>query len=180
MLSTLAQTLTADPQSLGTWAESLGPIVAIASLLYAWWIRGKAVDYRTMLRAAAVGLKAAMTELDRPVAEEIKAGIKAAVGDLNEAMKAEVRQATAPAVKAYDDSSPTAPPRLGAIMLVSALMLSSGCTSAETRAAAHEHAQLLHVVRAASQPAPGVTPAKWTAGWDEAERGAALLEEASK
>ncbi len=62
------------------------------------------------------------------------------------------------------------------IAILAVALSASGCASAETRAAAHEHRVLLGAVRAASVPAPGVTPAKWSAGWDEAERGAALLE----
>lgn len=142
----IAQTLTATPEAAPSLMETIGPIITILSLLLAGWQRVRALNYRDMLHAAAVGLKAALDAMPAQKAEEIKGAIKETVGPLNEAMKAEVRKATAPAIPAYKDDGPF-PPRAAALLLCAALLLAPGCLASSVHdlavtqqlAAAHLH-----------------------------------------
>lgn len=71
---------------------------------------------------------------------------------------------------------------LGTVCLIVAAVLAvglvlGGCASSpEARRLAHELREQIKVNRAASDPKPGVDPALWDAGQDEAARAAANLE----
>ena len=64
-----------------------------------------------------------------------------------------------------------------ALMVLLAGITLTGCASSpEARRLAHELRAQIEVNRAASDPKPGVDPALWNAGQDEAARAAANLE----
>ena len=166
MITILAQTFTAGAEAAPNLVDSPTPILAILSLAFGLWQRFKALDYRDMRRAAAVGMKAALDALPERKAEEIKRGIKEAVGPLNEAMKAEVRKATAPAVKAYvpppDDPGSPFPRRPAALLLAASLLIgASGCLSSSVVALADHQRVGIEQLADTSEPSE-----EWLAAYE--------------
>lgn len=57
----------------------------------------------------------------------------------------------------------------------------TGCTTTkEVHEAAVKHQRLLKLLRGASAPTPDVETDVWYTSWDEAERGASKIEEATR
>lgn len=178
MIGVIAQTFTAsaDGDSL---MSTIGPIVTILSLLLAGWQRVRALNYRDMLHAAAIGLKAALDAMPAQKAEEIKGAIKETVGPLNEAMKAEVRKATAPSLPVYREDGL---PKLGGMLLVG-LFLSSGCVSGAIHDSALEARRSAAILHRASTPNPAYGEAEkvsYERLWTSHEAALKQLEEAAR
>lgn len=176
----LAQTLTAHPETAASYLDAITPALTIASLLYALWQRLRALDYQTMLRAAAVGMRAALDAIPERKAEEIKAGIKEAVGPLNEAMKAEVRKATAPAVAAYREDGL---PKLALLPIALALLLLGGCVSGAVHDAAVVARETGAILRKASVPNPAYSDAEkdaWERLWAKQDDALRAIEDGTR
>jgi len=167
----IAQTLTATVEG-GSLMELVSGALALLGLLGTVWKHFDGKKKKRMLDAAIIGVKAALASLNTEDAEVVKQSIENAAGGksapLNIALKEEVRRTTS-AMKAF----------VPAILIC---LFISGCAGhrAESHEAAVAHQQLLKAIRETSKPVMGVATGKWEAGWNEAERGAALWEEETK
>ena len=137
----IAEAAQAAPE---TWLDSLGPLVALASLLWGGWQTIRAARKAALLRAAIVGVRAGLDALAHEDAEAVKGAIKSAAGPLEPALKAEVRKTTS-SMPAYRE-----PPVLGALLVAASLVLLPSCVAAESKHAAERLAATARVIEAAA------------------------------
>jgi hypothetical protein len=158
-VNVIAQTFTAAAPHAESLADSLGPVIAIVSLLWGGWQAIRASNKAALLRAAIVGVKAGLDSLAAVDAEKVKQQIELAAGGraapLNQALKAEVRKTTVERVAYTDDPPP--PPRLAALLLAATLLLAPGCVSQAARDLAVAHEAHLIAFDGASVPHPAYT-----------------------
>lgn len=128
-----------------TWIDSLGPLVALASLLWGGWQTIRASRKAALLRAAIVGVKAGLDALAHEDAEAVKGAIKSAAGPLEADLKAEVRKTTA-AIPVYRE-----PPVLGGLLLLVALLVLPSCVAAEVPHAAARLAATARILEAGAR-----------------------------
>ena len=181
MIALIAQTLTAVTTE--SWSDALGPIVAIASLLFAGWSRLRATRLRDMLHAVAIGVKATLDALPRDEGEALKTRIQiqAEARGVDDLLKVEVRAATTtpqPFMPRTDGL-----PKLGGLLLLGLCLGPLSCVSAAIHTSALSAQSSAQILHAASVPDPRYGPeekAAWERLWTSHEAALKAIEEASR
>lgn len=171
----IAEAAQAAPE---TWLDSLGPLVALASLLWGGWQTIRAARKAALLRAAIVGVRAGLDALAHEDAEAVKGAIKSAAGPLEPALKAEVRKTTS-SMPAYREDGL---PKLLLLTLLLPVLLSA-CVSGAIHTSAVEAQTSARILRAASIADPRYSEAEkqsYERLWSSHEAALRAIEESSK
>ena len=166
-----AQALEALTKPGVSLTEKILALLTVLGAVLAFIERARSLMEKKKVGVLIEGIEAAAQHMPAIYSKQTKASVNeiAVARGIEGVLHADVKKIT---------KSFTVPKILG-LMLICLL---SGCAGHryEQHEAAVSHQQLLKAIRETSKPVMGVATGKWEAGWNEAERGAALWEEETK